>query len=162
MSFITYFPLRANSMDLRAVVLEVVVVTRKDAFSSKVSALNTKIFTSKQQNICLLLYKILSAQTYVRITTDTHHLNGHFFQVNLGNPVAPSIFLFYLLPDLLHPLRTDTNSSEPPWHSPTKSSSDVRSISFHQPPSSSYSLSLTHHLPYVQHIKLDLRRLITE
>ena len=80
MSFITYFPLRANSMDLRAVVLEVVVVTRKDAFSSKVSALNTKIFTPKQQNIGLLLYKILSAQTYVRITTDTHRLNGHFFR----------------------------------------------------------------------------------
>ena len=46
-----YFPLRANSMDLRAVVLEVVVVTRKDAFSSNVLQLNTKIFTYTQQYI---------------------------------------------------------------------------------------------------------------
>ena len=160
MSFITYFPLRANSMDLRAVVLEVVVVTRKDAFSSNVSALNTKIFTPKQQNIGLLLYKILSAQTYVRITTDTHRLNGHFFRWTWEIQLPPQ-FSFSIYCQIMHPLRTDTISSEP-RHSPTKSSSDVDSISFHQPPSLSYSLSLTHHLPYVQHIKLDQRRLITE
>jgi len=57
-----YFPLRANSMDLRAVVLEVVVVTRKDAFSSNVLQLNTKIFTYTQQYIrfFFIIYEIMS------------------------------------------------------------------------------------------------------
>jgi len=41
-------------MDLRAVVLEVVVVTRKDAFSSKVLELNTKICMCTAQNIRLV------------------------------------------------------------------------------------------------------------
>jgi len=49
---LTYFPLRANSMDLRAVVLDVVVVTRKDAFCSRVSELNTRIFTQTPHKTC--------------------------------------------------------------------------------------------------------------
>jgi len=53
-------------MDLRAVVLEVVVVTRKEAFSSNVLVLNTKIFTHPHthNNISIQMWYVIAIHVY--------------------------------------------------------------------------------------------------